>query len=393
MKRTTFLLPLLALTVGLASCSLPPLPAQMTSGVTETTDVPTVETTEAATTSKPTSPSSPPLQGTPAEAAARFLLTEGIVDCSKREYSHAELSEDLSALVSTYPDWFSVEVIGYSVAGRELYLGILGNPNAEKQILVSAGIHGREYLTPLLVMKQIEFYLTYYTTGHYEGIPYATLFEECCLYIAPMCNPDGIMLSQEGLSSVSDPALRAAIEQIYAEDFADEMTGQTEIDSYLQYWKANVVGTDLNRNFDALWEEYRNMNRPCVVNYKGPYAESEPETRALVALTDRLPNVQAVLCIHSQGEVLYWNCGQEGELARSTLAFTNAIADRTGYLVKQEQNNDASYSDWCALERELIAVTVETGLGMCPLDLDKFPPIWEDNFDLLALSAHYFLSP
>jgi hypothetical protein len=56
----------------------------------------------------------------------------------------------------------------------------------------------------------------------------------------------------------------------------------------------------------------------------------------------------------------------------------------------EEQNNDASYSDWCALEKGLIAITVETGVGTCPLFIDKFKAIWFDNFDLLPLSAEYF---
>ena len=133
------------------------------------------------------------------------------------------------------------------------------------------------------------------------------------------------------------------------------------------------------------------IDRPSHKNYKGGAAASEPETKALAALVNSLSNVRAVLCIHSQGEVLYWNCGQEGALRSETLAFTQMLASRTGYEIRPEQNNDASFSDWCALEKGLIAVTVETGLGLCPLDLDKFEAIWFDNYDLLALSAAYFL--
>ena len=110
----------------------------------------------------------------------------------------------------------------------------------------------------------------------------------------------------------------------------------------------------------------------------------------MVALTEALTNIQAVLCIHSQGEVLYWDCGQEKALLDRTLTFTEAVADRNGYYIVEEQNNDASYSDWCALKKGLIAITVETGVGTCPLFIDKFEAIWFDNFDLLPLSAEYF---
>ena len=147
---------------------------------------------------------------------------------------------------------------------------------------------------------------------------------------------------------------------------------------------------DLNRNFDALWEKYYNYSLPSFAQYKGPSAASEPETQATAALTESLSNPVAVLCIHSQGEVIYWNCGQENSLLDATLKFVEALSDRTGYEIITERNNDASFSDWCALKKDLIAVTLETGLGFCPLDLDKFEPMWKDNFDLLPLTAAYF---
>ncbi len=375
MKRILSLLILAALCLQLSACRLPPLPS---TGSTETT------TGGSGTLTTP--------DFIPADAAAAFLSAPGIVDTSKREYSHDEMMEDLSALREQYPAQLTVEVLGSSLDGREIPVAIIGNKNAKKQVLVSAGIHGREYLTPLLCMKQLEFYLAHYQTGTYLGTSYATLFDACAFYIVPMSNPDGIMLSQIGLGAIRSSSLRAKIQEIYQNDYNEEYTGQTTIDAYLQYWKANAAGTDLNRNFDALWEDYKKgPDRPCCLQYKGPSPESEPETKILSALTRRLDNIQAVLCIHSQGEVLYWNCGQSAELSADTLAFTQAIASRNGYEIKSEQNNDASFSDWCALEQGLIAVTVETGRGFCPLDLDKFLPMWQDNFDLLPLTAYYFL--
>ena len=298
---------------------------------------------------------------------------------------------DLAALKARYPAHLSYRSVGRSVAGRELYVAVLGNPDAPQQAVVSAGIHGREYLTPLLVMKQLEFYLHYYDVGDYRGTSYADLFENCCFYILPMCNPDGIMLSQTGIDSLRDEGLRATVRAVYEDDFRKGYTSQTDINEYLKYWKANANGVDLNRNFDALWEDYRmGEPEPCHKNYKGKAPMSEPETQALSALTDSLSGIVAVLCIHSQGEVLYWDCGQEGTLALTTRNFTTVIAERNGYQRIDEQNNDASYSDWCALERGLIAVTVETGKGTCPLFIDKFEAMWFDNFDLLPLTAQYF---
>ena len=344
------------------------------------------------TTSAVTAAPPPVLSFDEPDVAAGLFLNDpsGLVDVSKREYSYAELRTDLEALAAAHPSRFSYRSFGKSVAGRELYVCTLGNPDAQSQVLVSAGLHGREYLTPLLVMKQIEFYLTYYDVGFYGETSYADLFDSVCFYIVPMNNPDGIMLSQQGISSVTDPSLRNEVYNIYYSDFQAGLTGQDTIDGYLQYWKANIRGVDLNRNFDALWEKYFNYSKPSFAQYKGKEPSSEPETRALMELTDSLSNPLAVLCIHSQGEVLYWNCGQNESLLQDTYDLTQEIAKLNGYRVIEDKNNDASFSDWCALERDLIAITVETGSGLCPLDIDKFPPMWLDNYDLFAMTAAYF---
>ena len=383
-----FLALLLAILLGLSLVSCISIPTEEQD---PTSEISSPSATTVATTLPPNSP--PAVDFSDPDLVSRAFLdptAETIVDVSKREYSYTEMVEDLEALADAHPTRFSYRSFGKSVAGRDLYVAVLGNPNASRQILVSAGIHGREYLTPLLVMKQLEFYLTYYDVGSYGNISYATLFDSICFYVVPMNNPDGIMLSQGGISTVTDPELRNKIYNIYYSDFAAGLTSQTSIDSYLQYWKANANGVDLNRNFDALWEKYFNYSKPSFAQYKGPTPASEPETKATVELTESLSNPLAVLCIHSQGEVLYWDCGQESVLWQETFAFTYEVARSTDYRIVEERNNDASFSDWCALKKGLIAITVETGLGMCPLDLDKFAPMWQDNYDLWALTAFYF---
>ena len=350
----------------------------------------TGEASESEPSNRPT-PTLPTWSDADTTAQVFFRATDTVVDSTKREYSYEEMCADLAGLYAAYPNRFTYESIGRSVAGREIYAVCLGNPDAPRQILVSAGIHGREYLTPLLVMKQLEFYLRYYDVGTYEGLRYSELFERCAFYIVPMSNPDGIMLSQAGISSLPDETLRQTVQAVYEADYQKGYTSQTDINEYLKYWKANARGVDLNRNFDALWEEYRiGEPVPCHKNYKGPAPASEPETQALAAFTDSLTNPVAVLCIHSQGEVLYWDCGQSEPLHTETRTFTEALGTGTGYTVVMEQNNDASFSDWCALERDLIAVTVETGKGTCPLFIDKFTAMWADNYDLLPLAAKYF---
>ena len=62
---------------------------------------------------------------------------------------------DLQSFKKIYRDNLDINIIGKSLDNRDIYEVILGKSNSEKHVLIHAGIHGREYLTSLLVMKQI----------------------------------------------------------------------------------------------------------------------------------------------------------------------------------------------------------------------------------------------
>ncbi len=393
MKFRSLFIVLLVLSVAiLPSCiqlspQLPSVSEEATATEPVATQAATVPKTEAPT----DSPKPPPVLQlwTPEDAlkAAQSVLRapkSGVVDVSKQKYTYTEMQEDLRLLAQIYPDHFSYRVIGSSVAGREIYAATIGNPQASRQIVVSAAIHAREYMTAMLVMKQMEFCLANYNAGTYRGIPYSVLFEDLCVCVVPMTNPDGVMLAQNGLSS-----LPVELRQTVLDIFASEKHDYASIDDYLEQWKANARGVDLNRNYDALWEQYDKASAPQSSQYKGESPASEPETQAMISLIEGLSNPVCTLCIHSQGEVLYWNCGQE--TVDRTLEFTQAVAERTGYYVVPDQNNDASLSDWCELEKGILSITVETGNEKCPLPIEQFEAIWLDNYDLFALAAHYFI--
>ncbi len=388
MKIRSFSLLILAalLLSSFSSCiMIEQAPIGTSSSTTPATEPPTAEPTLPVTQS-PIRPTLPLWKEGDDLVAANKVLTlprGGIVDVSRQKYTYDEMVADLAALATIYPRYFSYRSIGKSVADRDIYVGILGNPDAPRQVVVSAAIHAREYMTAMLVMKEIEFCLQYYTTGSYQGIPYATLFESVCFYIVPMTNPDGVMLSQDGLDS-----LPVSLRQTVLDCYETEKHSYKSLDLYLSHWKANARGVDLNRNYDALWEQYNKADAPQSYQYKGPSPASEPETQAMVSLIESLPSVACVLCIHSQGEVLYWNCGQK--LPERTFSFTQAVSDRNDYKIIYDQNNDASLSDWCELKKNIVSITVETGNVMCPLPIEQFSAIWLDNFDLFALTALYF---
>ena len=178
-----FLALLLAILLGLSLVSCISIPTEEQD---PTSEISSPSATTVATTLPPNSP--PAVDFSDPDLVSRAFLdptAETIVDVSKREYSYTEMVEDLEALADAHPTRFSYRSFGKSVAGRDLYVAILGNPNASQQVLVSAGLHGREYLTPLLVMKQLEFYSnkygleTYYNSGFIDA--YDLLTDTCII--------------------------------------------------------------------------------------------------------------------------------------------------------------------------------------------------------------------
>ena len=315
--------------------------------------------------------------------------TAPIVKLSGTYYTYAQMKTQLLALGERYPDILSVNSYGTSADGRELYAATLGDPNASGQIIVTAGMHAREYVNCYVVMRQLEYYLENYDTGVYDGKTFRELFSEISLVIVPMTNPDGITLAQEGVDALQSEALREEIKRMV------RALTKGDADAYLNNnWKSNACGVDINRNFDILWDEYSvnsSYTVPTFKEYKGQTVNSEPETRALVALTQGLSNPVASLCVHSQGNLIYWRCDPDSELWTENLRLAEITRAVTGYSVIDENQTDAqtepSYSNWTVFALGIPTVTVENGLGGYPQHYGMADGFYDRNRDLWAAVA------
>ncbi len=169
------------------------------------------------------------------------------------KYTYDQMVADINALKERYGDKMQVNVIGRSQDGRDIYEVIVGNVNAPKHILMQGAIHAREYMTPLLMMKQLETALNFYDTGHYDNTALSDLFQQVAVHMIPMSNPDGVTLAQSGLNGIRSDFLKQTILTAYAKD---KELGRTtlDMDKYLTIWKSNAAGVDLNHNFPADWE-------------------------------------------------------------------------------------------------------------------------------------------
>lgn len=255
-----------------------------------------------------------------------------------------------------------VEYIGNSVMGKPIPAIRIGEGNIA--IHVNGAIHANEWITSILLMQFINDYAHMYTIeSMWDDWNAYEAFTNTTLWLVPMVNPDGVELVQTGITSVH-PYYKSLIKW-------NENTEQ------FQRWKANIRGVDLNDQFPAYWEEEkerRQVDNPGPLNYGGAQPLSEPETIALVKLTEQIPFALA-LSFHTQGEEIYWNY-RDYEPPES-LNWAMRFAEVSGYKVVKLSDSDAGFKDWFIQQYRKPAFTIEVGRGVSPLPLTDFSNLYQ----------------
>lgn len=290
------------------------------------------------------------------------------------------LKEKLNLLAYRNPERLRVAARAVTADGREILEAVLGSTRCEYHVLIQASIHGREYMNTLLAVQQLEDALKYY-----HG-----LTEQVCFHVLPMTNPDGVVISRQGIGGIRHAGLRKELEQCYQNDLcagkADKDRGE-----YWKRWKANARGVDLNRNFDSGWGPFQGASMPSADHYKGPYPGSEPEVEAVLSVAEEYP-LACTLSYHSSGNVIYWDYGCGGELLERERKLARLAGRMTGYEQVssiQDAQDAAGCSDYFVLERGIPSVTIENGSGECPLSMEEYSAIWSANRFLWPALARF----
>ena len=301
-----------------------------------------------------------------AEDYASFGLE--IVKVAER-YSYDQMIQDLDALAAKYPELCLLESAGQSVQGRELQVIVVGDKNAKHHVFVQGAIHARENMCALLCAAMAERLLQ-------QGGE-----ADVCFHIMPMANPDGSVIHQSA-------EMPKGILEIYKSDGTKGLTVDTGL-VYLAQWQANANGVDLNRNFDAIWENIDTTEAPSFMNYRGPEFESEPETKAMVAYTDKY-KFDATLSYHATGSAIYWEFGKDAEVNAASLHLAEAIKAVSAYEpIGSSGDSFGGYKDWAMLKRQIPSVTIEIGTRTAPLMEAEFSNIWFRNRDVLPAVASW----
>ncbi len=297
-------------------------------------------------------------------------------------YTYQNMLSDTEILSQLYPDLFTQDSIGTTADGRMLMHYVVGNPNAEKQIFINGAIHAREYLTFQLVMKQMVVYLQHVDQNDVWGsMSYQDMWNQVAVHVVPLVNPDGVQISQFGLEGIQTDSVREGIYQLAANDGSDVTT------YYLEHWKANAGGVDLNRNFDAYWESYEGTGYPSSDHYKGAYPGSEPEAAALIQLTEANSFLYTI-SYHTQGRVIYWNFENIDPVYDISLQWVNRLAAQTGYSPINDFStvDPAGYSDWAIYRHQIPSTVIEVAYGESPYLSDQFQTVWQENLNVWEIT-------
>ena len=265
-----------------------------------------------------------------------------IIDFSQPKYAYEDFITDMKSLAEQYNKIIQYVTIGKSHDNRDIVMLRLGT--GKKHILFCGGVHGRETVNPIVLMKLAEFYAGKYEDytkdkevfeekikrpscnieKEYEDVIFGKcvyeLLKTYTILIIPLLNPDGYMISLYGYKSIQNPDLRCRIKKMGY--------------NFLE-WKFNGRGIDINRNFPCRsWKPKGDCD----------YAASENETKVLIQVFHQY-RIRCFLDFHSRGKsIYYYRNSMPEDYNNKQLYIAKRLKNITGYeLVDPE--NEIDYGD------------------------------------------------
>jgi Zinc carboxypeptidase/Immune inhibitor A-like, MAM domain len=201
------------------------------------------------------------------------------------------IRDELYNVARQNPQLVKLEVLGTTHQGRELIAlkvtqGARDVPDGTRRaVLYSSNQHAREWISLEVNRRLLHYFVDRWRAGdpQIRGLLGATE-----LWFVISANPDGYQYTFD-------------VERLWRKNLRDNNgDGQITVGD----------GVDPNRNFAEHWgyDNEGSSPDPADETYRGPGAESEPETRAMEGLIDRIrPRFQSNL--HSYGEWLLYPQG------------------------------------------------------------------------------------
>ena len=282
-----------------------------------------------------------------------------------------KLLDDLSSRSETV----KTSYIGNSIMSRPIPLITLGDKNAQKSVLYVSTHHAAENVCTSAIMAFVEEYAgAYKKGGKIFGIDIFSLYKMRKIFVVPMLNPDGVEYRLNGVDE-SNPIKERVISYNGGDDFSD--------------WNANARGVDLNHNYDAYFNEYKEIEKREGITagkskFSGESAESEPECAALANfIRYNSDDIEGIITLHTQGEEIYYK--SMGKDPEKSAHIAKVVSRMTGYCLSEAEGT-ASYgglTDWFIKEFNKPSFTIECGKGKNPLPPSQILDIYSSMREIL----------
>lgn len=191
-----------------------------------------------------------------------------------------------SDLQAKYPELVRKVQFGKTFTGKHPLNAICVTEDAKKscrltpdvdkpRFLLETQIHAREVATSEMSWR----FLTALVDGDGRDPEITALLKGSEVWVVPQVNPDGIDITQTGITK---------------DGFGDDSRAwQRKNDDDRQApaggcpppWAGSQAGVDMNRNWSVAWGGASTSKDPCSLVFLGKSAMSEPETQALADLT------------------------------------------------------------------------------------------------------------
>ena len=291
-----------------------------------------------------------------------------------RELTYKDMMERIYELQKSH-DEITVSYIGESVFSRAIPIITLGDRMARKSVLYVSTHHASENICTTVLLNFIEEYINALKRqAQVFQINLRYLFKMRKIYIVPMLNPDGVEYRLNGIDE-ANPIKDRILSYNGGSDFS--------------CWNANGRGVDLNHNYDAYFNEYKEVEKAKGITngktkYSGEYAESEPEVNALANfIRYNEQEIEGILTLHTQGEEIYYKSRDIVPPRGEHLA--KLISRMTGYKIAtvNGESQMGGLTDWYIKEYNKPSFTLECGKGKNPLPLSQTMEIYTKLKELM----------
>lgn len=264
-----------------------------------------------------------------------------------RYYDYTEVTQIVKDLVDAYPDLLTLESLGKSEQGRDLWVVTLNNPKTGKDtdkpaMYIDGNVHGNEIQATETVLYSI-----WYLTKSYGKVDQLTqLIDRVAFYFVPSQNPDGRdnWFANPNTPHSSRTGQRPTDNDrdgLFDEDGPDDLDGDGSITQMWRFdpngrYRRNELdpriierapegvkgelsragqegidndgdgrineddsgGYDMNRNWPSDWQ-------PSYIQYgAGEYPFDRPETKAVADFILQHPNIAAGQSFHNAGGMI-----------------------------------------------------------------------------------------